>query len=142
LDLVHALANADGRSEMINRVDAAERAMNGRMIAEVATQQFDIRIKIIRIAVAMDLADERIDNPDVVTAAQERIAKMRPDKPGAAGYQNLPAHEKNSVRKVTSVGFAMMALGLSDSLGRPARPDPHRRGERVLQFRTAEIGKG
>jgi hypothetical protein len=48
LDLVHALADADGRREVKDRVDTGERAPHGGGIAHVSANQLDVRVEVRR----------------------------------------------------------------------------------------------
>ena len=90
LDLVHRLADADGGGEVVDGVDALERAPDGLVVADVADLELDGRVEVLRsLPVRVDLRIEVVEGPNLVPLREQPVGQMRADEAGTAGDQDL-----------------------------------------------------
>jgi hypothetical protein len=85
-DLVHALADADVRGEVIDGVDAVQRAADGRLVPDVAAYELDGRVEVPRTAGigAVHLRGQVVERAHAMALAQEFVGQVRSDEPCAA----------------------------------------------------------
>jgi hypothetical protein len=134
-NLIHALADADGGGEVIDRVDAAQSAAHGAFIAHIAAHDLDVGMKVFRRVVAMDLRDQGIEHAHPAPLAQQLVGEMGTDKAGAAGDENAPAHWRS--RQIRSVNLGPRARPLT----RPRiRGTPSRVCRARNKLRGGEVG--
>jgi hypothetical protein len=74
-DLVHALPDADGGREVINGIDASERASEGVTIAHIADNELDFRVEIFRAlsVVPVYLRREMIERTHAIAAREKLV---------------------------------------------------------------------
>jgi hypothetical protein len=96
-DLVHALADAHRRGEVVDRVDPVERPVHRAAVAHVAHHQLDLGIEVLGAApvggrVAVHLLRERVERPHAMAVSQEQVGEVRADEARAAGDQDGLPH--------------------------------------------------
>jgi hypothetical protein len=88
-DLVHRLADADGRGEVIDGVTALEGARARLDVADVAAHELGPGVQVARaIDLAVDLGIEVAQDPDLVPEPEERVHEMGTNEPCAARDEN------------------------------------------------------
>ena len=97
LDLVHRLADADGGGEVVDGVDALERAPDGLVVADVADLELDRRVEVVRpLPVRVDLRIEVVERPNLVPLREQPVGQVRADEAGAAGDQDRASRREAS----------------------------------------------
>ncbi len=93
--LVHALAHAHCRREVVDRVHALERIAHRGRVAHVANDEFDVGLQVVgpAAAVAMHLRRKVVENANAIAVGEKLVCEMRADETGAAGDENLLRHE-------------------------------------------------
>ena len=74
---------------MKDRIHALQGAIDGLLIAHIAVNKFGFRIHVLRRTVAVDLRNQQIKDAHSVALLDECIGKMRPNKAGASGNQDV-----------------------------------------------------
>ena len=87
-DLVHGLADADGRGEVHDAVDARERAIRELRIADVSDDQLHAA-RHLRDHAVVNLLLEAVEDDDLLAAVHERANQVRADEPSAARHERL-----------------------------------------------------
>jgi hypothetical protein len=100
LDLVHALANADGGSEVKDDVDAAQCPMEIVSVAHVTDDQLDIILEIGGSLPrrTVDLRIEIVEGAHAVSGLQQFVGQVRRDESGTSRDQDLLRHSLTSRR--------------------------------------------
>src|SRR5439155_12963759 len=85
--LVHALADAYDRDEMIHGVDALERAPDRRAVPNVAHHQLDLGVQIAwaRLFRTVHLRGKVIQNTNVTPSSQMFVGEVGADKTRPTG---------------------------------------------------------
>ena len=83
-DLVHRLADADLSRLMINNIDAVECGRDSRRITHIAAHEFGFFAQVGRRLGAVDLLNERIEDPHTMTFFYQSVNEVRADKSGSA----------------------------------------------------------
>ena len=92
VDLIHALADADLRRQVHDFVDALHRFRHRLGVADVGVDDLDrAQHRIGHRIAAVNLVDEAVEHPDLVTFGKQSAADMAADEPRAAGNQDLHA---------------------------------------------------
>ena len=85
LNLVHRLAHADLGCQVKNSIDVFDGALDYVRIAYIPVDELGARVKVLWLAAAVYLRDQRIQHPHRVAAGYQSIGKVRTDEAGAAG---------------------------------------------------------
>ena len=72
---------------MDDGVNARERAIGQRGVADVADDQLDRR-REVGLRVPVDLGLEAVEHDDLVATGDQRSNQVRADESGAAGHEN------------------------------------------------------
>jgi hypothetical protein len=86
-DVIHALADADGRREMNDAVDAAQRRPDGIAVAHVADDELGICAQIGRTprVGTVHLRGQIVENANVVAGCEQNFGNVGSDKARASG---------------------------------------------------------
>ena len=74
---------------MKDRIHALQGGIDGLSIAHIAVNKFGFRIHVLRQTVAVDLRNQQIKDAHSVAPLDECVGKMRPNKAGASGNQDV-----------------------------------------------------
>ena len=77
------------RGQMIHRLDPLKRSLPIGLVADIAADPFTILGEIVGDTILMHRRANVIEHPDFVAKGQERIYRVRPDKPQPAGNQDM-----------------------------------------------------
>jgi hypothetical protein len=73
---------------MDDLVDPLEGAFHGIAIPHVAGMHLDIGVQAIGAAIGVNLLDEAVEDPHMITTVEQRACHIAPDEAGATGDQD------------------------------------------------------
>ena len=84
---------------MHDLLNAEQRATDGVGIADIGAHQFDfLHYRVEGPVGCVDLLDETVENPDLVTSVQECAGEMTADEAGPSGDEHPLHYERPSPR--------------------------------------------
>ncbi len=135
-DLVHRLSDPDLGGEVEHPVDARGGARHRIRIANVGTDQLDLRIDLRRLA--MHLRDQRVEDADRGAVRLQLPRQGTADETAAAGDE-VCRHARPRVLHVDAPNIAREGMFHPLLLLFPGRRMPARRGARAARERTQPL---
>ncbi|CCE11292.1 hypothetical protein BRAS3843_660100 [Bradyrhizobium sp. STM 3843] len=122
VDVVHALADADHCGEVQNHIGSAQCAFDSEGISDISDNEFGVLAQVAGPVAfgPMNLRREIIEDPNIISRAEQLIGGVRADEPSSSGNQDS-CHSPALLSQVEMISDRSTTLGCRD----PEADSPH-----------------